>query len=500
MAEPNKVEIAAAPISKNVYVHDLAQPRSARTNSKITLVVTNRNHVQLKKLRADAQHDYEMKIDAVDMLPEAFEHTWKHAGLPPDGEFITENEDATKWRLPPYFDELMVLVTTACNLVMPMAALSYYDQTPAEVEGRLESTEQLPPGRALISGMTYSETPSWHDELDEGRMSYVLGMLVRLFYRGDGETDERNWREQELRKAIVHYLSGTGGTSQFTNFTSLFMSLELAVAFAKSMRIRPDDEIHKHAAALLGDAVRGSGIDPTNSKSRLVKACLKTLDKAMAGRINEYSKINGRLKHYGRDANDTKYFNNIVGRMRRLRADAAYAILLGLERSCGTGSPPALPSKSSRTSQVILNMIEDCVDRHGAEHVDGGMDAKIRWFADFIENDAIRSEKVVYDNACLVLGSLETLVRAARMLDMPDGLAGVHALAHEFKDAVPDNLKPSKMELDVEHDEEALCAWLEYVTYSIVAWMDDQFYNMYVRLHVARYGRTSGMKCDPDRF
>ena len=500
MTESGKVEIAAAPISKKVYVHDLAQPRSARTNSKITLVVINRNHVRLKKLRVDAQHDYEMKIDAVDVLPEAFGHTWKHAGLPPDGAFVTEKEDAAKWRLPPDFDELMVLVTTACNLVMPMAALSYYDQTPAKVEGRLEPTKRLPSDGTPFR-MIYSETHKWYDELDEGRMSYVLGMLVRLFYRAEGEIVEQNWREQELRKSIIHYLSGTGGTSQFTNFTSLFMSLELAVAFAKSMRIRPDDEIHKHAAALLGDAVRGSGIDPTKSKSNLVKTCLKTFSKAMAGRINEYSKINRRLKHYGRDADDAKYFNSsITGRMRRLRADAAYAILLGLEKSCGTGNPPALPSKFSRTSQVILNMTEDCMDRHGAERVDGGVDAKMRWLADFIENDAIRSEKAVYDNVCSVLRSLETLVKAARMLDMPARLAGVHALAREFKDAVPDNLKPSKMKLDVEHDEEALCAWLGYVTYSIVAWMDDQFRNMYMRLHVAEHGRTSEMKCDPDRF
>lgn len=325
MAESNKGEITAS-ISKNVYVHDLAQPRSARTNSKLTLVVTNRSRVRLKKLRVDDQHDYEMKIDATDMLPGAFGHTWEHAGLPPDGEFVTENKDAAKWRLPPDFDELMVLVTTACNLVIPMAALSYYDQTPAKVEGRLESTKRLPSDGTPFR-MIYSETHKWHDELDERRMSYVLGMLVRLFYRAEDETDDRDWREQELRKAIIHYLSGTGGTSQFTNFTSLFMSLEVAVAFAKSRGIRPDDAIHKHAAALLGDAVRGSGIDPTKSKSKLVKTCLKTFSKAMAGRINEYSKINDRLKHYGSDTNDANYFNSsIMGRMRRLRADAAYAI------------------------------------------------------------------------------------------------------------------------------------------------------------------------------
>ena len=145
-------------------------------------------------------------------------------------------------------------------------------------------------------------------------------------------------------------------------------------------------------------------------------------------------------------------------------------------------------------------MIEDCLDRHGAECGNGGMDAKLRWFTNFIEKDAIKSENAVYDNACLVLGELETLVKAARMLDTPDGLADVHALAHEFKEVVPDNLKPSKIELDVEHDEEELCVWLEYVTHGVVVWMDDEFHNMYERLHVARYGMMSEVKCEPGRF
>ena len=52
------------------------------------------------------------------------------------------------------------------------------------------------------------------DELDERRMTYVLGMLVRLFYWGDGETGEWPLHEQELRKATILYMSGTGGASQ----------------------------------------------------------------------------------------------------------------------------------------------------------------------------------------------------------------------------------------------------------------------------------------------
>ena len=345
MVKSDKVEIAAAHISMKMYVHNLAQPRSARVNSKITLVVTNRNLVRLKKLLVGAQHDYEMNIDVVDVLPEALGHTWRHVGLPPDGMLVAKNENATERRLPPYFDELGVLAAIACNLVLSMAALSYYDQTPAKVEGRLEPTERLPSGRSLLR-MEYSETPKWHDELDESRMSYVLGMLVRLFYCGDVETGDRNCYEEELRKAIILYWSGTGGASQFTNFTSLFMSLELAVAFAKLMGIRPDDTTHKHAAALLGDAVRGSGIDPAKSRSDLVKTCLEILDKSMVGRINEYLKFNNRLKHRGHNVNEVKYVNNsgIVGLMGRLRADAAYVILLDLEKSHGTGNPPTLSS------------------------------------------------------------------------------------------------------------------------------------------------------------
>ena len=496
-----RVEISGAPTSKKVFVHDPTLPRSARISSKSTIVVTSRERVKFEKLRIGDQYDYEMNVDAVGVWPP----TWRHAGLPPDGTFTPEpryNIDDPLRNLYSDKDGFAILVMAACNLVMSNLALSDNDRKPAEVKASLKPAKPLPPNESLTDFVRTENRQSW-DELDEECMIYTLGMLVRLFYRGDGETGDRDWREQELRKAVIMYMSGTGGTSQFTNFTSLCMAMELAAGFAKSVGIRPDDEAHKGAAGLLNDAIQSNGTTNTAPESDLAKVCSKVLGKGIVERVEEYPELNNRLKHYGSDK-DAEYFNNNVNYiqrlMRRLRADAAYFIMLGLMKLYGTENPPTLPSKFSRASQVILSMIEDCLGRHGAKHVDGSVESKIRWFADFIEQDAIKSEKAGYDNKRLVLGTLETLVTAAGMLDTPDGLAGVRALARELKDAVQGDLKPSEYGLDIEHDEELLCAWLEDVTHSIVVWMDGQFHHMYVRLHVARHGRTSRVKCDPGIF
>ena len=510
----DRMEISAAPIKVEVHVHDPALPKSARINSRSTIVVINRRRVRFEKLRRDDQYDYRMEVDAADVLPVACGHAWRHAGLPPDGTFMPKymhNSHDPLQNLYSDADGFASLVMVACNLVMRRLALTYHGRPP-EVKMNFVPPKPSPPGWEWVNFVPGTWEPMLRDELDEERMVYALVMLVRLFYRRDGETGDRDVHELELQKAVMLYLSGTGGTSQFTNFTILFMSLELAVGFAKSKSVRPDDAIHKHAAALLGDAVRGGGIDPAGSESLLIKSCRETLGEVMTWRINEYRTFNNRLKHYlrpntdkdkDREEEDARRFESTVKDipelMRRLRADTAYSILLGLEKRYGTGNPPTLPGKFSRASQVILNMIEDCLGRHGAKHVDGGVESKIRWFADFIEQDAIKSEKAGYDNKRLVLCTLETLVKAAGMLDTPDGLAGVRALARELKDAVPDDLKPSEYGLDIEHDEELLCAWLEDVTHDIVLWMDGQFHHMYASLHVARYGRTS-RKCDPGIF
>lgn len=506
MTEPNGVEIATALISRKVYVHDPALPRSARTDTKSVIVVTNRNRVRCEKLQVDNQHDYEMEIDAAETLP----HTWQHAGLPPDGAFApkykhTHGVNGSLLPLTDY-EGFMILVTAACNLVMSEVALSYYDRKKFKEDGvkvRLTPVKRLPSGDGLMGSVSLTTTANMHDELDEKRMTYVLDMLVRLFYRGDGETGERDWREQELRKAVILYMGGTGGASQFTNFTSLLMSLELAVGFAKSEGITSNDASHK-AAALLIDTIRWSGIDPTKSGSSLVESCRVILGDVMAGRVYEYTKLNNRLKHYGRNTEDAKYFDKNVDKIyeiiRGLCVDAAYVILLGLIRLYGTGSPPTRANKTHRTSQLILGTIEDCVDRHGAESVGGGVEPKIQRLMDFIENDAIKSEKVTYDTTSPVLRMLMTLVKAARMLGEPDGLAGVRALVREYEDVVPDDLKPAKYGFDVEHDEEALHKWLVLITRSAVVWMDSQFHHTYVTLHIAKFGRTSGIKCDAAIF
>ena len=504
MTKSNGVEIATAPISKKVYVHDPALPRSARTDTKSVIVVTNRNHVRCEKLRVENQHDYEMKVDAAKMLP----HTWQHAGLPPDGAFAPKYIHDTNSSLLPLtdYEGFAILVTAACNLVMRKVALSYYDRKKFkedDVEVRLMPVKRLPSGEGLMGSVSSTTITNTHDELDEKRMTYVLDMLVRLFYRGAGETGERDWREQELRKAIILYVGGTGGASQFTNFTSLLMSLELAVGFAKSEGIASNDAPHK-VAKLLIDTIRWSGIDPTKSDSTLIKSCRVILGDMMAGRVYEYTKLNNRLKHYGRNAGDAKYFDKNVDKIyeviRGLRVDAAYVILLGLIRLYGTGRPPTRADKTYRASQFILGMIGDCVDRHGAASVGGGVEPKIQHLVDFIENDAIKSERVIYDNTSPVLLILMTLVKAARMLGEPDGLADVRALVRKYDDAVPDNLKPAKYGFDIEHDEEALRNWLVSITHSAVVWMDSQFHHTCVALHNAQFGKTSGIKCNTAIF
>ena len=502
MSESGEGEIAAVQISKNVYVHDPTLPRSARTNTTTVIVVTNRSHVRFEKLRIDNQYDYKMFVDAVEMLPA----TWQHAGIPPDGTFSSKPmRDPNDPLRDVYsdFEGFMILVMAACNLTMRKAALSYHGRPPPMAKVTVEWSGPPSPDREWVNHMPPITNTAMRDSLDEGRMTYVLDMLVRLFYQYDGKAGEQDCCEQELRKAVILYLSGTGGANQFTNFTSLLMSLELAVGFAKSMKVGPGDESHERAAALL-DTIRWRGIDPAESESSLVKSCSEILDSVMTGRVYEYTKLNNRLKHYGRKTKDAKYFDNNVAKiqevMRGLRVDAAYVILLGLTKLHGTESPPARASKASHTSQVILGMIEDCVDRRGADGVDGGVESKIRRLMDFIENDAIKSEKFTYDDFRLVLCICETLVKAARMLDTPGGLAGVRALTREFMDIVPEGWKPAKLGYDIEHDENELHAWLKFITHSVVIHMDSQFHHTHVILHVAQHGRTSGIECDPDIF
>ena len=496
-----RVEIESAPTSKKVYVHDPTLPRSARINSKSTIVVTSRKRARFEKLRRDDQYDYEMNIDAVGVWPP----TWKHAGLPPDGTFTPEpmyNLDDPLRNL--YSDKggFAILIMAACNLVMSDLALSDNDPKPAEVKASLKSAKPLPSGTSLTDFVLTTNRQLW-DELDEECMIYTLGMLVRLFYRDDGETGDRDWREQELRKAVIIYMSGTGGTSQFTNFASLCMSMELAAGFAKSVGIGPDDESHKGAAELLGSTIPSNDATPAAPESDLAKVCSKVLGEGAVRRVEEYPKLNNRLKHYG-GYKDAEYFsnnvNNIMEILYGLRADAAYIILLGLVELYGTGSVPVRAGKNHRMSSVILGMIEDCVNRHGAERVDGGVEMKIQRLMDFIENDTIKSEKVTYDITRPVLRILMMLVKAAKMLDMPDRLAGVCALVREYEDVIPDRLKPSEHNLDIEHDEKALRIWLVRITYDVVLFMDDQFHHTYGIMHIAQYGRESERKCDEAVF
>lgn len=496
------VELSAARISTAVYVHDPALPKSARTDSKSTIVITNRNRVRFEKLRTDHQYDYEMKIDVVETHPA----TWRHAGLPPDGTFAPEYTHGSLDLLRDHYsdyDGLAILAMAACNLVMCVVALSHHDRRPTKIEVEQELSKPLPPGKGLVNFRPPTTSMALWDELDEECMAYALGMLVRLFYRGDGETGERPWREQELRKAVILYLSGTGGTSQFTNFTSLFMSLELAAGFVRSRKIGPDDASHKHAASLLGCTIRRRGTDPAKSDSPLVKSCRKTLGDGMARRVRKYLELNNRLKHYGRDDSDAEYFNSnvkdIQETMRRLRSDAAYVILLGLVKLYGT-RPPARASKTSRTSQVILGMIEDCVDRHGAKGADGSVEAKIRRLMDVVENEAVKSEKAIYDSIRSGLSTLEMVARAAGMLCAPDGPERVREMVSEYENVAPDGLKPSKYGLVGEYGEKDLRVWLLHLAHTLVVWMDGQFSAVYVIRHVARYGRESDIKCDPGVF
>lgn len=504
VTESSKVEISAVPISKKVYIHDPALPRSTQTDTKSVIVVTNRKHVRFEKLQADNQHDYKMLIDAVEMLPS----TWQHVGLPPDGTLAPKHmHDASVSFLPPTdYEGFTILVTAACNLVMRQAALSYHDRKKRkedDVKVEMMPAKRLPSYRALPGSISLTSTMNLRDELDEERMVYVLGMLVRLFYRGDDETGQRRLEEQELRKAVILYMSGTGGASQFTNFTSLFMSLELAVGFAESEGITSNDTHHK-VVALLIDAIRWSGIDPIKSGSTLVKSCRAILGDVMAGRVYKYTKLNNRLKHHWRNTEDAKYFDNNIDKiseiMHGLRVDAAYVILLGLIKLYGTGSPPAPVSKTHRTSQLILCMIKDCVNRHGAESVDGDVEQKIRYLVEFIENDGIKSNEAVYDSTSLVLRELIMLVKAARMLDAPDGLKGVRALVRKHEDIVPDRLKPTKLGFDIDHDEDELHNWLVFIVHSVVMWMDSQFHHTYVIQHVAQFGKESWIKCDAAPF
>ena len=132
--------------------------------------------------------------------------------------------------------------------------------------------------------------------------------------------------------------------------------------------------------------------------------------------------------------------------------------------------------------------------------MDGDVESKIRHLMDFIENDAIKSRKFTYDNSRSVLCVFEMLVRAGRMLDTPGGLVDVRELALEIKDVVPDRLTPAKLGFAIERDEKALRDWLVFIARNAVVWMDDQFYHTYVALHVARFGRESGMVCDTAIF
>lgn len=496
------VELSAVRISTEVYVHDPALPRSARTDSKSTIVVTNRNRVRFEKLRTDHQYDYEMKIDVAETHPA----TWRHAGLPPDGTFAPEYTHGSLDLLRDHYsdyDGLAILAMAACNLVMCMVALSHHDRRATKVEVEQEPSKPLPPGEGLVNFRPPTTSMALWDELDEECMTYALGMLVRLFYRGGGETGERPWREQELRKAVILYLSGTDGASQFTNFTSLFMSLELAAGFARSRKIGPNNASHKHAASLLGCTIRRRGTDPAKTKSGLVKSCRKTLGDGMARRVRKYLEINDSLKHYRNRDSDAKRFNHSVKdmqeTMRGLRVDAAYVILLGLVKLYGT-RPPARASKTRRASQIILGMIEDCVDRHGAEGMDGGVVAKIRRLMDVVENEDVKSKKAIYDDTRSGLSTLEMVAKAAGMLCAPGGPERVREMVREYESVAPDRLKPSKYGLVGEYGEKDLRVWLLHLAHTLVVWMDGQFRAVYVIRHVAQHGRTSRFKCDAGVF
>ena len=383
-------------------------------------------------------------------------------------------------------------------------ALSYLDLVPEKAKVKLKRAKQLFDGGGLINIVPPTITENQQDELDEKRMMYVLDMLVRLFYRDVNETGDRSWHEQELRRALILYLSGTGGTNQFSNFTNLFMSLELAVSFAASQRITPKDVYHTHAARLHGDTVRWRGATSDNRDSSFIKDCRKVLDKKMVGRICEYRTLNNRLKHYGRRVEDAKYFNDAVKAIydpiARLRVDTAYVILLGLVKLYGKPSPPALENKARRTSKVILGMIADCMDRHSEKALDGGAGSKINSLMDVVNNEAIKSEKDLYYHASLAFKTFKMLVAAAGMLKASGVTDEMRTLVREYEDIAPDVLKPSKRGLVGEYDADVLLNWLLGTTDHVVRWMDGKFHIVYGVLHVARYGRKSFVKFDPIIF
>lgn len=475
-AKPKKVWIVDAPISKKVYAHDPALPRSTRTYSMPTIVVTNRDRVRLESLGINDQYDYDMEIDAAGMIPE----TWRHAGLPPNGMFTPEFPwDPCRQSQHRYSDYggFAILAMAACNLVMRRAALSDSDPKPARVKSSLK------PGRPMRcrEGAVSVEPPTFvvcqWDELDEKRMAFALGMLVRLFYRGGDETGDRDLREQELRKAVIMYVAGTGGANQFANFASMCMAMELAAGFAKSVGVGPDDQIHKDMAGLSGDAMRGGGAAPVEPISDLAKVCRKILGDRVVGRVEEYPRLNNRLKHYGR-GKDAEYFYSNVGKitetMRRLRADAAYVILLGLVKLYGAEGMPEKAGKNRRTSSIILGMLEDCLDRHGAGGSDGIVE-KIRRLEAMVENEAVKDGWDEYYVARSVLYVFRLLVGAAETLDAPDVANGMRALVWEYEGAMPKAFKPSKYALVGEYTDTALHAWLVNVMHEVVTWVDDEF-------------------------
>ena len=500
--KPDKVEISSALIEKKVYVHDPTLPRSARTNSKSTVVVTNRNNVRFEKLRIDNRYDYQIKIDAAETLPS----TWKHAGLPPDGTFApkhTHDYDDMLQDLYSDYDGFTILVMAACNLVMHRVAVSDNDQKSEKVKADLKLAKPLPPDRDLTNFLP----PTWNtvlwDELDEERMTYVLGMLVRLFYRGDGETDNRNWREQELRKSIIIYIAGTSGTSQFVNFTSLCMALELAASFTKSVGVRPDDNCHKGAANLLCNTIHSKGKTSVAPISDLAKVCCKVFGAGIVERVGEYPDLNNRLKHYGNDESAKHFDSNvddIMNIMRRARLDAAYFILLGLLKLYGTKDMPKQMDQNLRISSIILGMVEDCTDRHSAGGLDVSIQEKIQKLEEIVENKAVKSNKAIYDNVKLVLYTFRMLVKTAGILTESDGVNDIRTLINEYEDILPNSLKPSKHGLVGRYNENTLHTWLIHVVHVAVNWMDGGFGSMYTILHVAKYGRTSDVKCDPDVF
>ena len=299
------------------------------------------------------------------------------------------------------------------------------------------------------------------------------------------------------------YVSGTGGTSQFANFTSLCMAMELAAAFAKSMRVRPNDDVHIGAAGLLGNTMRHSGATDAEPTSGLAKVCSKILGMGIVERVEEYPRLNNRLKHYG-CSKDAEHFTNDVGEiaeiMSRLRADAAYIILLGLVKLYGIDGLPAQVDESRRISSVVLGMVEDCVDRHGAGGLDGGVVEKIRKLEEMVENKYVMQCWGGSYTAHLMLDTFRVLVRAAGMLGAPDKADGIPALVRECEGFLPDKMKPSKYKLVGKYTDTALYAWLGNAAYAAVVWMDGKFGVAHEILRAARQGGASRVRFDRGVF